>query len=96
MPGCEIVEQNIQVDHIHTLMIIPPKYAVSEVVGSLKGQTASQLRKKFTWLSKVYWKENLVWSPGYFVSTVGVDEEQILKYVKWQGSQDSGQAKLEF
>jgi len=95
MPGCEIVEQNIQVDHIHTVMIIPPRYAVSEVVGKLKCQTASGLREKFPWLGKVYWKENIVWSPGYFVSTVGVDEARIIKYVKWQQQQDSGRAQLE-
>ena len=96
MPGCEIIEYNIQVDHIHMVMIIPPKYAVGEVVGKIKGITASLLRKKFSWLAKVYWKENVVWSPGYFVSTVGIGEREILKYVKWQQSQDSGQAKLEF
>ena len=95
MPGCEIVEYNIQVDHIHMVMIIPPKYAVSNVVGRIKGVTSSKLRKRFSWLRKVYWKENLVWSAGYFVSTVGIDEDKILRYVKWQGSQDSGQAKLE-
>jgi len=94
IPGVEIVEQNIQVDHIHTIMIIPPKYSVSDVIGRIKGQSASKLRKKFTWLEKVYWKENIVWSPGYFVSTIGLNEEQIIKYVKWQESQDSGQAKL--
>jgi len=96
MPGCEIVSYNIQVDHIHMVMIIPPRYSVSEVLGRLKGQTASGLRKKFGWLKKVYWKENVVWSPGYFVSTVGVEEEKILKYVEWQGRQDSGQTKFEF
>ena len=96
MTGCEIVSCNIQVDHIHMVMIIPPKYSVSEVLGRLKGQTASRLRKKFGWLEKVYWKENVVWSPGYFVSTVGIDEEKILKYVEWQGCQDSGQTKFEF
>ena len=47
------------------------------------------------WLEKVYWKEQVVWSPGYFVSTVGLDEKQITEYVKWQAHQDSGQAKLE-
>ena len=57
--------------------------------------TASRLRKRFSWLKKLYWEENIVWSPGYFVSTVGIDEDKILKYVKWQQSQDSGQAKLE-
>ena len=95
MPGCEIIEQNIQVDHIHVLMVIPPKYAVSEVIGQVKQYTASKLRDKFVWLDKVYWKERVVWSPGYFVSTVGLDEKQITEYVKWQGHQDSGQAKLE-
>ena len=96
MPGCEVIELSVLVDHIHMVMVIPPKYAVSSVVGQMKGQTASWLRKKFLWLEKVYWKENVVWSPGYFVSTVGVDEETIRAYVKWQARQDSGQAKLEF
>ena len=88
MPGCEIVECNIQVDHIHMLMIIPPKYSVSDVIGRMKEMTSSALRKKFIWLKKVYWKEDLVWSPGYFVSTVGVDEEKVLKYVQWQEHED--------
>jgi putative transposase len=95
MPGCEIVEQNIKLDHIHMLMIIPPKYAVSDVIGEMKQYTASRLREKFAWLDKVYWKERVVWSPGYFVSTVGLDEKSVAEYVKWQGRQDSGQAKLE-
>ena len=95
MPGCEILERNIQVDHIHLLMVIPPKYAVSDVIGEKKQYTASRMREKFAWLEKVYWKERVVWSPGYFVSTVGVDEKQILSYVEWQSRQDSGQAQLE-
>ena len=95
MPGCEIIERNIQVDHIHMVMVIPPKYAVSDVIGEIKQATASALREKFAWLEKVYWKERVVWSPGYFVSTVGLDEKQISEYVKWQTHQDSGQAKLD-
>ena len=95
MVGCEIIERNIQVDHIHMVMVIPPKYAVSDVIGEIKQATASKLREKFAWLEKVYWKEHVVWSPGYFVSTVGLDEKQISEYVKWQSHQDSGQAKLE-
>jgi len=50
MPGCEIVEKNIQLDHIHMVMIIPPKYAVSEVIGRVKGIRSSHLREKFDWL----------------------------------------------
>ena len=95
LPGCEIIEYNIQVDHIHMVIIILPSYRVSEVVGRIKCQTTSKLRKKFSWLSKVYWKENIVWSPGYFVSTIGLNEKAILKYVKWQKTQDLGQAKFE-
>jgi putative transposase len=83
MPWCEIAECNIQVEHIQMLMIIPPKYSVSDVIGRMKGMTSSALRKKFSWLEKVYWEEDLVWSPGYFVSTVGVDEERVLEYVRW-------------
>ena len=95
MPGCEIIEQNIQVEHIHMLIVIPPEYAVSDVIGEIKQYTASKIREKFAWLDKVYWQEKVVWSPGYFVSTVGLDEKQITEYVKWQGGQDSGQAKLD-
>ncbi len=95
MPGCEMVGRQIQVDHIHIVMVIPPKYAVSGVMGRIKGMTASRLRKRFSWLKKLYTRENIVWSPGYFVSTVGIDEDKVLRYVRWQERQDSGQAKLE-
>ena len=95
LPGCEIIKYNIQPDHIHMVMIIPPKYAVSMVIGKMKGMTSSQLRKKFGWMGLRYARENVVWSPGYFVSTVGLEEAAILKYVEYQDRQDSGQAKLE-
>jgi len=57
--GCEIIEYNIQVDHIH-MMIIPPKYKVSEVISKMKVQTTKRFRERFSWLSKVYWKESIV------------------------------------
>ena len=96
MPGVEIVEQNIQIDHIHSIMIIPPRYAVSTVIGKIKGQTSSLMLKKFRFLKQAYCCDDIIWSPGYFVSTVGLDETMILKYVKYQYHQDSGQAKLAF
>ena len=95
IPGCEIIKYNIQPDHIHMVMVIPPKYAVSMVIGKMKGMTSSALRKKFGWMKLRYSRENVVWSPGYFVSTVGVERERILRYVEYQGRQDTGQAKLE-
>jgi putative transposase len=95
MPGVEIVEKNIQVDHIHLVAIIPPKYAISDVVGRIKQYTAESLRKKFVFLKKAYWKEQVVWSEGYFVSSVGdINEKQIISYVKWQQNHGLGQIQL--
>ena len=89
--GVEIETIGYDGDPLHMVMIIPPKYSISEVMGRLRSQSLSRLRKKFQWLSKVYWSDNIVWSPGYFVSSVGVDERTIKKYVEYQGRQDSGQ-----
>ncbi len=66
------------------VMIIPPTYAVSKVVDQIKGLTSSSVRKRFVSLKKLYWKENILWSPGYFVSTVGVEEGKVLRYIHRQ------------
>ena len=84
IPGCELIEYNIVANHVHMVLAIPPKYSVSEIVGKLKGITSSRLRKRFTRLKEVYRKDDTVWSPGYFVSTIGVSEEKILSYVRNQ------------
>jgi len=85
MPGIKLETIGFDKDHLHMVMSIPPKYSIASVMGKLKSQSASQLRKAFPWLSNVYWNENIVWSTGYFVSSVGVDEETIIKYVELQG-----------
>ncbi len=90
-PGVTIETIGFDQDHLHMVMIIPPKYSISDVVGKLKSQSTSRMRKKFTWLERVYWKENIMWSTGYFVSSVGVDEDVIKRYVEYQGRQDEGQ-----
>jgi REP-associated tyrosine transposase len=94
MPGVTVETIGFDLDHLHMVMSIPPKYSIANVLGELKSQSASKLHKKFSWVSKVYWNENIVWSQGYFVSSVGVDEETIKRYVEHQGCQDSGQLKL--
>jgi len=83
MPGVEIETIGFDGDHLHMVMIIPPKYSISDVMGRLKSQSSSRMRKKFDWLAKVYWADNIVWSPGYFVSSVGVDEKTIKRYVEY-------------
>ncbi|USO05942.1 MAG: IS200/IS605 family transposase [Rhodospirillales bacterium] len=95
MPGVTIETIGFDQDHLHMVMVIPPKYAIASVMGTMKSQSASALHKRFDFLAKVYWKENIVWSPGYFVSSVGVDEHVIRRYVERQGHRDSGQFREE-
>ena len=82
-------------DHAHFVIGILPKYAIADVMGELKNRSASLLREKFDFLKKVYWKEKVVWSPGYFVSSVGINKLVVMNYVKWQGAQDSDQLRME-
>jgi len=79
----EVLEANVQADHVHLVISIPPKYAVSRVMGYLKGKLALRVLSRYPQLRKRYWGNHL-WSRGYCVSTVGVDEDKIRKYVKWQ------------
>ena len=76
-------------------MMIPPKYSVSEVVDMIKANTSGVLEAKFGFLSKVYWDKRGIWGRGFFVSTVGINEKIIRKYVELQGEEDTGQAELE-
>ena len=85
--GVEVIEVNVQKDHVHLVVSIPPKYAVSQYMGFLKGKLALRLFDRFPQLRKRYWGQH-VWSRGYCVSTIGLDEERIIKYVKWQSKKD--------
>ncbi len=86
--GVEVLEVNVQEDHVHVVLSIPPKYAVSSLMGYLKGKMALRLFDRFPQLRKRYWGQH-VWSRGYCVSTIGLDEERIRKYVKWQNKKDA-------
>lgn len=84
----EIQELNIQPDHVHIALSIPPKMSISKVMGILKGKTELKIFKSFPGLrTKPYWG-NLFWSRGYSSSTVGLDEEKTRKYVKYQENQE--------
>ena len=94
-PDWEYVEIDIGDDHVHIHMIIPPKYAVSIAVETIKKNTSRALRQKFQFLDNVYWDRKGIWSKGYFVSTVGINEQIIKNYVARQEKEDAGQAELE-
>ena len=81
---CEIIELNVQVDHVHLLAMVPPKVSISGFVGTIKGRTAIRVLNRFRELKqKPYWG-NHFWSRGYCVDTVGLDSEMIRKYAKYQ------------
>lgn len=82
--GCEVVELNVQEDHVHLIVMMPPKVSVSQLLGTVKGRTAIRVFKQFPYLKvKPYWG-NHFWAPGYCVDTIGLDAEMIRKYVKYQ------------
>ncbi len=82
--GCEVVEVNVQPDHVHLLVKIPPKVSISEFMGTVKGRTAIRVFKKYPYLKeRPYWG-NHFWADGYCVDTVGLDAEMIRKYVVFQ------------
>lgn len=86
--GCEVIELNVQEDHVHLLVSIPPKVSISYLMGVLKGKIAIKLFKSYPKMKmKPYWG-NHFWARGYFVSTVGLDEEMIKKYVKHQEKEE--------
>ncbi len=85
---CEVQELNIQEDHVHLLISVPPKVSISKLMGILKGKLAIKLFKSYPKLKqKPYWG-NHFWARGYFVSTVGLDEEMIRKYVRHQEKEE--------
>lgn len=94
-PEIKIIEANTNQDHLHVLVSIPPKMSVSQFVSILKTNTANGLKKKFVFLKEVYWGTESIWSIGYFVSTIGINESIIKKYIEQQEKEDTGQAKLE-
>ena len=95
-PNWEYIEIGIKPDHVHLYMVIPPKYAVSMVAETIKKNTSRSLSRKFNFLQKVYWDKKGIWGKGYFVSTVGINEAVIRKYVQCQAEEETGQAQLEF
>ena len=84
----EIVEVNIQEDHVHLIISIPPKISVSEMMGIIKGKTAIKIFRSYPELKKKPYWGNHFWARGYFVNTVGLDEDMIRRYVKYQEEEE--------
>lgn len=86
--GVKILEGKACIDHIHLCISIPPKYAVSTIAGYLKGKSTMVVFEKFSKLKRNF-KGHSFWARGYYVSTVGLDEARIRKYIQDQETNDS-------
>ena len=86
--GCEIVEGHLMPDHVHMMIAIPPKLAVSQVVGYLKGKSAIHLARVYGERKRNFVGQHF-WARGYFVSTVGRDEATIRAYIRNQEKEDA-------
>ena len=84
---CKIEEGHLHLDHVHICISIPPKYAVSNVVGYIKGKSAISIARNFMGRKRNFTGESF-WARGYFVSTIGLDEEAVKQDVRNQESED--------
>jgi len=85
---CKIEEGHLMSDHVHILISIPPKYAVSQVVGFIKGKSAISIARTYLGRRKNFTGQHF-WARGYHVSTVGRDEAMIREYIKHQEKEDA-------
>ena len=89
-----IEEGHLQPDHVHMLLSIPPKYAVAQVGGYLKGKSAIHIARTYGGRGRNFVGEHF-WARGYFVSTVGRDEEEIRRYIQEQEAEDKRLEQLQ-
>ena len=91
--GVELMEGHMMPDHIHMMLNIPPKYSVSSVMGYLKGKSALMIFDRHANLKYKFGNRHF-WCEGYYVSTVGLNEETIRKYIREQEQRDQAMDRL--
>ncbi len=91
----EVIKVNVRPDHVHLIIVIPPRVSVAQAVQFIKSQTGSLLKTKFPFLKKAFYGREGIWSRGYCISSVGLNEKEILAYVAYQRREDAGQLKLD-
>jgi len=91
----EVRKVNVQKDHVHIVIVIPPRVSVASIIKYMKSLSGKKLKEKFEFMKKAMYGRGGIWSRGYCVSTVGLNEKAIMDYVEYQYKEDSGQLKLE-
>jgi putative transposase len=92
--GIDIIEAKACSDHIHMCLAVPPKYSVSNIIGYLKGKSTMIIFERFSRL-KSNFKGNSFWARGYYVNTVGLDEQRVREYIKNQEMDDMANDRFE-
>jgi putative transposase len=94
-PAVQILSMNTDEDPVHLQMEIPPNVAVAEVVKQLKQDSSRNIMKRFGYVRRMY-MENSIWAVGYFSSTIGLNEDQIRKYIAYQGKEEETPKQVSF
>ena len=88
-PTLSLEAMNTDADHVHLQIEIPPSIAIADAVRVLKGASSVAIRKCFKFIREMYLEKDGIWSVGYFVSSIGLNEGQIRRYLEWQGKKES-------
>jgi putative transposase len=94
--GGQVIELNVQKDHVHLIVMLAPKYKISDLVGRVKGRSAIRILRMYPELRKQRYWGNHFWAEGYCVDTIGLDAAMILKYVKYQQKKEEDREQLRF
>jgi putative transposase len=95
-PTLHIFEINTDEDHVHIQIEIPPTIAIPDAVKVLKQNSSIHIKKKFKFIKEMYIEKDGIWSVGYFISSVGLNEEQVKRYIQWQGKKEKPQTNRLF
>lgn len=79
---------NTDQDHVHLQLEVPPNIPISDAVRAIKASSSLYLRKRFKFIKEMYLEKDGIWAVGYFVSSIGVNEEQVKKYIEYQGKKE--------
>ena len=87
-PTLHLFSVNANADHVHLQLEAPPNLSISEIVQKLKANSSLVLRRRFKFIREMYLTKEGIWSVGYFVSSIGLNEKQIKKYIDWQDKKE--------
>jgi len=95
-PTLHLFETNTDDDHVHIQIEIPPNITIADAVSKLKSNSSLHLQKHFKFIKEMYLDKDGIWSVGYFVSSIGMNEKQVQMYIKYQTQKEKPQTNRLF